>query len=124
MEDFDLISVDFKKGFYEIGVKRDSERRAGRIAGVNELRDDDFFKILNFLGRYHSDCVIDYNMGKNIGYNLYPHPKMLNWKLEVNCEIPETPKKILEQMVDMHNRVYYYIIRSEELKGELTELHD
>ncbi len=101
----DKIHIILRNGHYHLNIKSEQNE---------SLKSDgtaDFYQILSSLttysleGRQHHQareygCPIYYSSSNGI-----PEPRFVNWDLELKCELPESQRKLLDNIVYMHNHL-------------------
>ena len=98
------VILKLENGWYNFFISNDAETR-------NFGRSDNFYEILNQLQEYHNRLIYDFYLP---GTYFMRGEELTEWGLNIECELPETQKKVLEGLVKMHNH-------SARFKSELTE---
>ena len=101
----EIVILKLENGWYHFSVSNDTETREFG-------RNDDFYEILNQLQEYHNRLIYDFYLP---GTYFMRGEELTEWSLNIECELPETQKKVLEGLVKMHNH-------SARFKSELAEI--
>ena len=132
----DVISLDLRGGNYELKVIGD--RNNQRQKTIVSIQTTHFDYITSRLSEYHIDCLTTMSLAENKGSRKggvylstgsgrgdWFEPWIVEWKLELKCQLLKYQEKTLNNIVYAHNWHVRALVELEkmQLENKLTATH-